>query len=83
MRGSIELVNVIVTVEDDHCDQINEVAEQLRAAGMSIESTMEYSGIIAGSIEPGKIEEISRLAGVAHVEAARQFQLAPPHSKVR
>ena len=82
MSATSELVGIIVTLQDVYCDQIAEVADHLRNAGMTVENIMEPLGMIAGSIEAGKKGALSRVKGVAHVETNRQFQLAPPDSKI-
>jgi hypothetical protein len=51
---------------------------------MNIESFMEVLGTIVGSIEASKLEMISHLLkGVAHIEASRKFQVAPPDSEIQ
>jgi hypothetical protein len=83
MRATSELISVLVTLEKEHFDEIDGIADRLRSAGMNVENIMELVGAITGSIEAGKKETISHLKGVAHVETVRQFQLSPPDSKVR
>ena len=83
MSTESEKVTLLVTVDDEYNDRIAEVADRLRAAGMDVVSLMEFLGTITGAIEAEKVEVISRIKGVAHVETSRQFQLAPPNSKVQ
>lgn len=81
--ASTEKVSLQVTVDDQHSDRLAEVAERLRAAGMRVESLLEALGTITGSIESSKVKLISSVKGVSHVETSRQFQLAPPDSKIQ
>lgn len=83
MSTELGKVSLLVTVDDDYSDRISEVADRLRAAGMDVVSLMELLGTITGEIEPEKVEVISKLKGVAHVELSRQFQLSPPNSKIQ
>ena len=76
-------VNLLITVDEKHSNRMSEVAERLQAAGMSVESLLEALGTITGSIEAEKVALVSRLEGVAHVETARTFQLAPPDSEIQ
>ena len=81
--GDHQKVTLLVTVDDEYADRVSEVAERLRAVGMKVENLMEVLGTITGSIEADKVELVSHLTGVAHVETSREFQLAPPDSEIQ
>ena len=76
-------VNLSVTVDDAHQDQISEVAAALQAAGMQVEQTMETIGVITGTAETGQIGNLSRVAGVANVEQGHEVQLPPSNSPLQ
>lgn len=83
MSASSKKVTLLVTVDEQYADQLSEVADRLRAAGMIVENLMEMVGTITGSIDAEKVKVISQLKGVAHVETSRRFQLAPPDSEIQ
>ncbi len=70
-------VNVSVTVDDAHQEQMMEVAVGLQAAGMQVEQTLETIGVITGSCESSQISSLSGVAGVANVERGQEVQLPP------
>ena len=76
-------VNLSVTVDDAHQDQISEVAAALQAAGMQVEQTMETIGVITGSAETSQIGNLSRVAGVANIEQGHEVQLPPSDSPLQ
>ncbi len=83
MRAATEKASLVVTVDDEHSDRVSEVADRLRAAGMIVENLMEALGTITGSIEPDKVELISRVEGVSNVETAQDFELPQSDSEIQ
>ncbi len=78
---AIETVNVSVT--DDYLDRFPEVVKAAKKAGLKVEQELETLGIVSGSIDSAKFEDLSRVRGVAAVERARKFQLPPPDSEIQ
>lgn len=76
-------VNVSVTVDDAHQEQMLEVAADLQAAGMQVEQTLETIGVITGSCESSQISSLSRVAGVASLEPGQEVQLPPSDSPLQ
>ncbi|MBW4465003.1 MAG: ketohydroxyglutarate aldolase [Pegethrix bostrychoides GSE-TBD4-15B] len=76
-------VNVSVTVDDAHQEQMMEVAAGLQAAGMQVEQTLETIGVITGSCESSQISSLSGVAGVATVERGQEVQLPPSDSPLQ
>ncbi|WP_414585011.1 ketohydroxyglutarate aldolase [Scytonema sp. PCC 10023] len=76
-------VNLVISVDDEHKNQILEVMENLQAIGMKVEQSMPQIGVIVGSIDSTKVEEVSAVEGVAAVETSRSFQIAPPESDIQ
>ena len=78
---AIENVNVSVT--DDYLDRFPEVVKAAKKAGLKVEQEMETLGIVSGCIDAAKVDDLSRVRGVAAVERARTIQLPPPDSEIQ
>lgn len=76
-------VQVTVSVDDAHLEQIDQVAEQLKAAGLDVEQTMSTLGIVTGSVDSDKMSDLSEVTGVDSVEVDRTITLPPPGSDVQ
>lgn len=76
-------VNLSVAVDDDYLNRMPEVVQKLQVAGMKVEQVMETLGIITGSCDSQKVEALSQIEGVTHVEPARSYQIAPPDSEIQ
>lgn len=74
---------VTVTVDDEHLDRIEDLADQLRAAGMQVHQVLRSVGIITGEVAGPARPAIARLPGVASVEDQRIFQLPPPDADIQ
>ena len=71
--------SVIVTVSGD----AEQVGEQLRAAGMTVERVLGAVGIITGSIEAERRAALSAVPGVVAVELEQRIQLPPPDAEIQ
>lgn len=76
-------VNLSIAIDENHIDQILEVSQNLQSAGMNVEQLLDKLGIITGSCDSEKVESLSRVEGVSHVELSREYKLAPPESDVQ
>ncbi|MEA2717462.1 MAG: hypothetical protein QOI99_1779, partial [Actinomycetota bacterium] len=74
---------VTVTVDDDHLDDVEGLADQLRAEGMTVEQVLGSVGIITGSVSADKRSSIGGVKGVAAVEEEHTFQLPSPEAEVQ
>ena len=74
---------ITVTVDDDHLTQVHDVAERLRAAGMTVDQVLGSVGMITGSVDPSKRPSVAAVPGVASVEEETTFQIAPPDAEVQ
>ena len=74
---------VLVSIDDEHADDMAAIARRLGDAGMDVEHTMDLLGTVSGSIEPAKIDLVRAVEGVRHVEMARTYQLPPPESPIQ
>ncbi len=61
-------MRVVVTVHDEHLTNIQQVANALRAAGMSVSNVLPIGGVITGEIAKEKRNQLSSITGVTAVE---------------
>jgi hypothetical protein len=69
--------SITITVRDDHLSHIEELADQLCAAGMRVRHVLSTVGIITGEVTSGQRSAIYRVPGVTSVEDQRVFLLPP------
>ncbi len=74
---------ITVTVDDDHLARADEVADRLRAAGMTVEQVLGTVGIITGSVSTASPASLEAVPGVASVEPETSFRIAPPDSDIQ
>ena len=74
---------ITVTIDDDHLGQADEVADRLRAAGMSVDQVLGTVGLITGSVDPAERPAVEAVPGVAGVEEERTFRIAPPDAQIQ
>jgi hypothetical protein len=74
---------VTVTVDDAHLDDVEGLAERLRAEGLEIDEVLGDIGVITGSVSADKRRSIDGLEGVAGVEEEATFQLPPPEAGIQ
>src|SRR4051812_9474325 len=78
--------SLVVSVKDDHLDQIDEIAKKLEKEGYQIEHVMKMTGGIAlqGSGDPEEnSERIKKISGVDAVERSVGYQIKPPESEIQ
>lgn len=68
-----EIVNILVSVDDLHVGQLNEVAGELRSAGMNVAETFPLSGTIAGEAPMNELHKLRQVDGVASVDEEPEF----------
>jgi glutamate/tyrosine decarboxylase-like PLP-dependent enzyme len=71
-------VNLVVLVSEGHLNRFIEVAEECRKAGLRIENEMASIGLIVGTIDAARADDLRAIAGVADVQPSSDLQL-PPH----
>ncbi len=74
---------ITVTIDDDHLARADQVADQLRAAGMTVEQVLGTVGIITGSVDPSQRASLEAVPGVAAVEDEMTFQIPPPDADIQ
>ena len=74
---------VVVSVADDHLNDMSTVLTRLQQAGLVVDSVQEALGTVTGSIDADAIDRLETVPGVAVVERQRGFQLPPPDADVQ
>jgi hypothetical protein len=73
---------ITVSVGDEHVGRLEELAEELKAAGMSVDQVLKV-GVITGSVPPERRSALEQLPGVTAVEGEQTYQLPPPDSEIQ
>ena len=76
-----EHVNVSVT--DDYLRRFDQVVRHCKQAGLQVTHVMKEVGVISGSIDAAKLDDLAHVKGVAFVEPAQRYQIAPPESEIQ
>lgn len=76
-------VKISVSVDDAHLSQISQISQQLQSSGMNVEQTLSIIGVVSGSIDQNKLNNLYQIEGVKNVESQQGFQLAPPNSDIQ
>ena len=79
----MDKVQVTVSIDDAHLEQIDQVSNQLEAAGLTIEQTLSTVGVVTGSVDSDKMSALSEVTGVDSVEIDQTITLPPPGSDVQ
>jgi hypothetical protein len=72
------MAEVTVTVSDDHLGRIEEVADELRARGMTVDQVLATVGVISGRLPDDRMTTLDAVDGVAAVEQSRTVHGPPP-----
>lgn len=65
---------VIVTIDDQHLESIQTVADALTLAGMKVSGVLPTVGIISGSVARAAIGTLKTVRGVAAVELDQEMR---------
>lgn len=79
----MDTVQVNVTIDNAHLEQIDAVTEQLKAAGLDVTQTLSTLGIVSGSIDADKVDSLSEVNGVESVDVDKTITLPPPGSNIQ
>jgi hypothetical protein len=71
---------LVVTLTGDR--PIDEVADDLRAAGLSVDQVLTSTGIVTGSAEPGATDRLRKVKGVADVSPDHPVDIGPPGAPI-
>jgi len=83
MAKTEKKVPVLISIETEHLPKMHQVVERCKAAGLDVDQALDQIGTITGSIDPGKIGHLSKVAGVASVEPAGEYDIGPPDSELQ
>ena len=83
MGNKGEKVQVLIALDDEHLKDMSRVVKACEKAGLEIEHSLEAIGTITGAIDPDRIDELSRVPGVAGVERAGEYDVGPPDSDLQ
>ena len=75
--------DVNVSVVENHLDQFDEVVRRLEKAGLKVQQRLGAAGVVSGSIDPAKVDNLEKVTGVASVERSRRIRIPPPESEIQ
>jgi len=78
---AMDSTKVSVTVDDDHLDTIDEVAEGLRERGMQVDQVLASVGIVTGSAQD--VAALNSVPGVASVDLEEGIDIGPPDQEIQ
>lgn len=73
--ADMDNVKVNITISDAHLEQMDQVTEDLKAAGLDVEQTLSTLGIVTGSIDSEKVSALSDVTGVDSVETDKKVTI--------
>ncbi|MBD0322661.1 MAG: hypothetical protein ICV72_04635 [Aldersonia sp.] len=76
-------IDVTITVDDADRGDLDRIAESARTAGLAVTAVLRRVGIISGTVHRSRIETLRTSPGVASVESATGFEVAPPDSPLQ
>ncbi|HIK57031.1 MAG TPA: ketohydroxyglutarate aldolase [Synechococcales cyanobacterium M55_K2018_004] len=76
-------VKITVSIAENHLNQILDVTQDLRSAGMEVEHVMDGIGVVTGAADADQISAIAQVPGVSSVEREQSFQLPSPDSPIQ
>jgi hypothetical protein len=76
-------VAVVVSIADDHLDDLAEVVVRLRGAGLVVDGVMDAIGMISGTVDIDAVEALEAVDGVTDVELQRSVRVSPPDVEIQ
>lgn len=67
-------INVLVTVDDQHRDDVEALARRCKLAGMNVAEVFPLGGVIAGEIASAALGKLRAVEGIVSVEEEPQFK---------
>jgi hypothetical protein len=68
---------VQVSVSDSYLPEFAQVVDRLRKAGLHVDQQLQAVGVVTGYVEPGRIDGLAQVAGVANIERSRIVRIPP------
>jgi hypothetical protein len=72
--------SLIVTISKDR--HINDVAHDLKAAGLEVEGVLDAIGIVTGRANANSIAGLRKVRGVADVSPDHEVDIGPPGAPI-
>ena len=76
-------MDVLVTLDEGQAERAATVADDLRAAGLDVTQVLADIGVVTGSVDPSRLNDLAGVSGVASVEPSREVQLPAPDEPVQ
>ena len=77
-------VEVNITVDESHLEALDDVAERLCAAGLTLGQTLPTIGAITGTLDdPRRLDDLKAVQGVLAAELSRAIEAPPPDAPVQ
>lgn len=73
----------IASVDDDHVDQIEQIADLMRSRGFEISQVLEITGVITGSVTVQISLDDLQIEGIASIEKQRAVRKIMPDPRLR
>lgn len=80
---SVSGVDVIVTIDEKHSNQLQVIAAQLAAEGFKVNETLGNVGAITGKAQPDSLDRLRGISGVIAVELSGDVKIPPPDSDIQ
>jgi methylmalonyl-CoA mutase cobalamin-binding subunit len=74
---------VNISISREHRKQFPQVVSALKKAGVEVDQQLKTIGVVSGTVNDENLADLQNIEGVANVEQARSFQIAPPESDVQ
>ena len=78
---AMDWTKVSVTVDDEHLDTIDEVAEGLRERGLQVEQVLPSVGIVTGTVQD--VAALNSVPGVVSVDLEEGIDIGPPDQEIQ
>lgn len=76
-------MDVMVSMTDSGVEDVSTVVAALRAAGLAVADVKAAIGIVLGSVDDDRLDDLRAVPGVDAVEPQERFRIAPPDSDVQ
>jgi len=77
----MDAARVNVTVDEEHLETIDEVADELRARGMEVDQVLTSIGIVTGTAEDP--DALRGVPGIQSVDLEEERGVAPPDWEIQ
>ena len=82
-EGAEAHAEVIVTVHEEHLDDMETVTKRLEEAGLAVDHVLDFIGQVTGRCSGPVAEALKEIDGVDDVAVSKKVQLPPPGSVIQ